>query len=340
MAIELEKYKGQSTRFTCPKCGRKRSFTRYIDTDTNIYIDEKVGICNRAVKCGYHLTPKQYFDSIGVHTRRPKVESHEVKLAQISTNSEIRENLCKSVGKKIEIFPINQIDKPFLLKTLSQPSNFLRFLFDNFPSHEVEQVMLDYFVGGAKDNRVVFWQIDNQMRIRTGKIMQYDPQTGKRVKSEELKVNSDNLKIKNYNLKFSAPTWVHSELKKQGILPDDWQLTQCLFGLHLLIKYPNKPIMLVESEKTAIIMALFHPCFNWLATGGLNNLSWEKIYPIRKHKITAFADLKCFEKWSSKTKEINHQIGSKIDISDMLEKIATTEDREKGLDLADYYLRK
>jgi len=33
MAIELEKYKGQSTRFTCPKCGRKRSFTRYIDND-------------------------------------------------------------------------------------------------------------------------------------------------------------------------------------------------------------------------------------------------------------------------------------------------------------------
>ena len=51
MSIELEKYKGQSTRFTCPKCGRKRSFTRYIDTETNIYIDEKVGICNRAIKC-------------------------------------------------------------------------------------------------------------------------------------------------------------------------------------------------------------------------------------------------------------------------------------------------
>ncbi|MFV0598880.1 MAG: PG0870-related protein [Bacteroidales bacterium] len=50
MSIELEKYKGQSTRYTCPKCGRKHSFTRYIDTETNIYIDEKVGICNRAIK--------------------------------------------------------------------------------------------------------------------------------------------------------------------------------------------------------------------------------------------------------------------------------------------------
>ncbi|MDD4529754.1 MAG: DUF6371 domain-containing protein, partial [Bacteroidales bacterium] len=158
-----------------------------------------------------------------------------------------------------------------------------------------------------------------ELRIRTGKIMQYDPQTCKRIKNENV-------------------SWVHSELKKQGILPQDWNLSQCLFGLHLLIKYPQKPIMLVESEKTAIIMTLFHPCFNWLATGGLNNLSESKIYPIRKHKITAFPDLKCFEKWKSKAEEINQQIGSKIEVSDMLESKATEQDREQGLDIADYYL--
>ncbi len=49
--------------FTCPKCGRKHSFTRYIDTETNIYIDEKVGICNRAINCGYHYSPKKFIPS-------------------------------------------------------------------------------------------------------------------------------------------------------------------------------------------------------------------------------------------------------------------------------------
>lgn len=310
MSIELEKYKGQSTRFTCPKCGRKRSFTRYIDTETNIYIDEKVGICNRAIKCGYHYSPKQHFENNPSYNQYP--------FSHINEN-ENRVNPCKSVDKSKELIPINQIDKHFLLKTLSKPSNFLKFLFDNFPSEEVEQVMVDYFVGGAKDNRVVFWQIDKELRIRTGKIMQYDPQTCKRIKNENV-------------------SWVHSELKRKNLLPNDWQLTQCLFGLHLLIKYPQKPIMLVESEKTAIIMTLFHPCFNWLATGGLNNLSESKIYPIRKHKITAFPDLKCFEKWKSKAEEINQQIGSKIEVSDMLESKATEQDREQGLDIADYYL--
>ncbi|NCC18129.1 MAG: hypothetical protein EOM29_04245, partial [Bacteroidia bacterium] len=138
MSIELEKYKGQSTRYTCPKCGRKHSFTRYIDTETNIYIDEKVGICNRAIKCGYHYTPKQYFESMGVH-----------QLAPISTNKlnqkEISGNSCKYVDRKKELIPIKQIDKNYLLQTISKPSHFLTFLFDNFPKEDVERVIKDYF---------------------------------------------------------------------------------------------------------------------------------------------------------------------------------------------------
>ena len=58
----LEKYRGLSTRYTCPRCGRKHTFTRYIDTENNNnYLSERVGKCNRLDKCGYHYTPKQYF---------------------------------------------------------------------------------------------------------------------------------------------------------------------------------------------------------------------------------------------------------------------------------------
>ena len=58
----LERYRGISTRYTCPQCGRKQTFTRYIDTENNNnYLSERVGKCNRLDKCGYHYTPKQYF---------------------------------------------------------------------------------------------------------------------------------------------------------------------------------------------------------------------------------------------------------------------------------------
>ena len=59
---QLERYRGRGSRYTCPQCGRKQSFTRYIDTyNNNIYINDNVGKCNRLDKCGYHYTPKQYF---------------------------------------------------------------------------------------------------------------------------------------------------------------------------------------------------------------------------------------------------------------------------------------
>ena len=58
----FERYRGLSTRYTCPQCGRKHTFTRYIDTENNNnYLSERVGKCNRLDKCGYHYTPKQYF---------------------------------------------------------------------------------------------------------------------------------------------------------------------------------------------------------------------------------------------------------------------------------------
>ena len=59
---QLERYRGRGTRYSCPQCGRKYCFTRYIDTENNNqYINEKVGKCNRLDKCGYHYTPREYF---------------------------------------------------------------------------------------------------------------------------------------------------------------------------------------------------------------------------------------------------------------------------------------
>ncbi len=49
----LERYRGR---------GRKYAFTRYIDNTNNQYVADNVGKCNRLDKCGYHYTPRQYFE--------------------------------------------------------------------------------------------------------------------------------------------------------------------------------------------------------------------------------------------------------------------------------------
>lgn len=45
------------------------------------------------------------------------------------------------------------------------------------------------------------------------------------------------------------------------------------FGTHLLPLHPDKPVAVVESEKSAIIGSLFAPEYVWLATAGATNLN-------------------------------------------------------------------
>jgi rubredoxin len=61
MTLTLEKYKGLGSRHTCPACGAKKVFVRYVDTETGRYLADHVGRCNRESNCGYHFKPKDYF---------------------------------------------------------------------------------------------------------------------------------------------------------------------------------------------------------------------------------------------------------------------------------------
>ena len=53
----LEPYKGLDSRFTCPSCRKKHSFTRYVDITTGNYIGDDFGRCSREINCGYIKSP-------------------------------------------------------------------------------------------------------------------------------------------------------------------------------------------------------------------------------------------------------------------------------------------
>ncbi len=89
--------------------------------------------------------------------------------------------------------------------------------------------------------------------------MQYNPETGRRLKHES-----------------GAIDWVHNKLKKSGTLPEYFNLQQCFFGEHLLKLYSDKPVAIVESEKSTLIANAVFPDLIWLAAGNLNGLSLEK----------------------------------------------------------------
>ena len=121
-----------------------------------------------------------------------------------------------------------------------------------------------YCVGGWKDGRVVFWQIDHNGIPRAAKLMKY-LEDGHRDKTQH-------------------PGWIYNQDGvRQRLEPDKHEIIKPLFGSHLLNRYPQAVINIVESEKTAIIMANYYDDFDsqiWLACGGLKFLQLDSLQPL------------------------------------------------------------
>ncbi|RYU96821.1 DUF6371 domain-containing protein [Emticicia agri] len=290
----LQPYKGMKTRYTCPHCRQTKAFTRYINTETQEHLAEYVGRCNREVKCGYHYTPKQYF------------QDNPVPIKQGIPERPVRQT------------PPSYIDRELFKGSLQafETNHLITFLSHVLGQSTAYQLAEKYFIGSSRHwpGATVFWQLDKKLRIRAGKIMLYNPTNGKRVKEP-----------------FSHITWVHRVLN----LPD-FNLQQCFFGEHLLAQ-PTRQVAIVESEKTALIAHAYEPNFIWLASGSLSNLTHEKCKVLQGRKVYLFPDINATDKWRLKAAELSSI--TRFIVSDELENIATDEDRQQGLDLADYLLR-
>jgi hypothetical protein len=99
----------------------------------------------------------------------------------------------------------------------------------------------------------------------------------------------------------------------------------------------EKPIALVESAKTAIIMTGFYPDYIWMATNGSANLNPTILKPLLHRNIILYPDLGQYDKWCDKAIDLQKQ-GFLVTVSNLLETNATPEDRQSGLDIADYFI--
>jgi hypothetical protein len=275
-----------SKKFVCPRCNKK-TFVRFIDTETKTYLNDELGRCDRETSCRYYNTPKRDLKNTFEDVFKPPPEPnfHATEL----------------VGKSGRNY---------------QHNNFVLFLKTLFTDAQVKEAILKYLIGTSKywNGATVFWQIDDKIKARHGKIMLFNSETGKRVKDKNGRglINS-----------------VRSALRLK-----DFNLNQCLFGLHLITETNQKTIALVEGEKTAVIMSIFKPEYTWIATGGKHGLKYDFLKPIKQYKIIAFPDKSEYNEWLHKAKELNI-LGFKIVVNDWLEQQSKY---ETGADLADVYL--
>lgn len=177
----------------------------------------------------------------------------------------------------------------------------------------IGKVLEAYHIGTNRRNGMtIFWQIDEQQRVRTGKMMLYR-QDGHR--DRDTRYNFD---------------WVHSALSRHWdderhemtynppypfpdiFDPSKQEPIQTLFGMHLLNAYGKTgQVNIVESEKTAIIMAIAygnHSGDVWMACGGIEMLSRERLAPIIKQhrRIVLYPDRDGIDRWRAKGENLHY----------------------------------
>ena len=174
----------------------------------------------------------------------------------------------------------------------------------------IEPVIEEYRVGATKQGFALFWQLDESTTARTGHCMKYQDD-GHRMKEGY------------------ATDWIHTILRRQGtwtekdgekvFIPkypqyaeDKVEMRQTLFGMHLLNKYPGADVHIEESEKTALIMAIYFGNDNkniYIACSGKYNLTSERLKPIidQRRVIALHPDRDGIEEWREKMEALNYQ---------------------------------
>ena len=358
----MEKFKftldTSSKKFICPNCN-KRTFVLYVDNETNNFLTDEFGRCDRETECSYHIAPpkgkKAYLieflslssisdkackltDLNGVMSIIPKSQI----LEQSNNNCWINEWYLKTtiinyLNNECKYFNSDEVNFVNEVKTIPTPPAVKPTF------HNLELLDKMYFESPRNDNLTEFLKrIFSQDEVF--KAMQNYFISGTnyfwnnatvfwQINNKELIQGAkimlyDRLTGKRIKKPYNHINWLHKATKEP-----DFVLCQCLFGLHRINEDYQKTIAIVESEKTAIIMSILLPDFIWLATGSKGNFKFELLEPLKKRNVIAFPDKGEYKNWLEKANDLSKR-GFKIAVSELIEQT----DFENGFDLADYYL--
>ncbi|RDC63614.1 DUF6371 domain-containing protein [Adhaeribacter pallidiroseus] len=192
-------------------------------------------------------------------------------------------------------------------------NNFALWLQARYPT--TADYLLQYFsIGTTKAGGTIFWYQDKAGNYRKPKRIYYKPD-GHRVKASE-----DEAKSKPSPLVFTNQAGYE----------------YCLFGEFQLAQYPaTAKIVMVESEKSALIGHVHFPDFIWLATGGAVSLKKERAAVLQGRKVLIIPDMhQTGRDGALRMQVILKSVGARTRIIDM------DKDRQDGDDIADILIRR
>ena len=227
----------------------------------------------------------------------------------------------------------------------------------------VEDMLRLYCVGHAtvtqewnhqEHHFTVFWQIDAQGQPRTGHYMKYKPD-GHRLKDKGAYTTDwfHSLITRHWDAELKEFTYEPPYPYPDIYNPDTHEARLCLFGEHLLNRYPNAPVCIVESEKTAVLMAIAygnHPLQVWMACCGASNITRDRLKPLidQRRRIILYPDRDGIEAWTKRAHDLGYDRvtidaravtnwwkpcdGEKADIADVVIRIIRENANAKPLD--------
>lgn len=133
----------QPRKLTCPHCGKKKCFVRYVDTQNGFqYVADSVGKCDHQHSCGYHYKPSDYYkDNSWARENEPHPEHY-----------------CTPLPPP----PFQPIDMSYVLRSQSPRSVFWQwFSMDvakklNLSPEQIQRVYEEYLIGATNKGNVIF----------------------------------------------------------------------------------------------------------------------------------------------------------------------------------------
>jgi hypothetical protein len=300
-----------SKKYRCPSCGKK-SFVRFIDTETGEVLPDPLGRCDHEASCGYFQRPQGQ--------KRTEIEAP-----------------APTAPPKVYFIPFDVVRETL---TAYDKNIFIQNLLKAFDPADVERVISLYYLGtiagGFRAGAVTFPYIDPSGNVRAVQVKEFDENN--HTAGQGFLHSMIETELKRQKQEFPEWLWDYAKNEKK---------VSCLFGGHLLNKYPSNPVALVEAPKTAIIgtLAFGFPDnpknLLWCGVFNRSSLTLDKVKPLEGRNIYLFPDLSkdgnTFDLWKQRAKEFEQAMtGTKFTVSDYLETKAPEADKVKGDDLADF----
>ena len=252
--FDLKFRKKRDYKLTTPCCGRSNKDGKYVNY---IGLEDNYGYCHSCGKTTLPLTI--YEDDTGKTFVWDEIQSRYIPTNELNIKPLVALNQDKFIEPEIRF-----IEDKLVFDSLDfEPeNNLLQYIRNTYGDEKTDDMIDNYFIGTTPNGKTQFWHIDINKKVRKDKVVLFNTK-GKRT--------SD-----------ISATFLNSNGYKT-----------CLFGEHLL-SYSNKEkgiIILVESEKTAIISSILFPKYTWLSYGSINGLSKPKMDALIGYRVLIIPDI-------------------------------------------------